>query len=426
MIMGILTHKIFELMSLTPLQKWESARKLEFNTPIITNTFILICVAVLLVLILLLVLVNRLYNVYLDSRHKDPFDQYGRQKGLSKAEIHIMKLISRSMPLADVDSLFAVPEIFNNGARKIVHELLARGRNDEAEEFKAELSYLREKLGFIKKLPQSGIDINQKDLSSRQIEIGTKVTVTPRMIKERFDEIACEVVKNTFSGFVLRLSSPIDIQESGLWYIRYYFGANIWEFDTTLLSAEGDLLTFAHSDEIRFVNRRRFLRVPVYMPGLVARLSFSYKKPLSLDKLGPIHDDISADAIGNYSGPLWGTPEFHPVVITELGGPGLRMTVPFEMFDGDRVLVIFRVKHVNIAEETKVDYEAEIIQDVGEVKNIKKFENGNYSIAVELTSTNEVHIAKLIQVTNKVSVERDAIAKMHENQNQPAVEPVTI
>lgn len=426
--MDILTKTIIDIMCLTPVERWQSARNMGSSRPLIDNRFVIICLVILLVLVILLMVVNKYYREFSRKGRKDPFIEYGRQKGLSKGEVNIMRLVARSMPLADIHSIFAVPEIFNNGVQKIVNELISHNRNEEADQFKAELSYLREKLGFVKKLPKNSLDINQKDLSSRQIEEGTKITVTPRMTKDHVGEIPGEVVNNSFSGFVVKVSNQIEIEDSGLWYIRYYFGANVWEFDTTLIKVDGDRLVFSHSDEIRFVNRRRFLRVPVKMPGLIAKLSFSYKK--SMDQgdegpIGPIYDDIAEDAVSDYEGPIWGAPEFCPVSITELGGPGIRMTVPFEMYEGDRVLVIFRVKHIILQEDSEMDMEAEIVQDVGEVKNVRKV-GEKFSVAVELTTTNEVHIAKLIQITNKVSVEQDAVSKMLDGHHTPATEPISV
>jgi len=154
---------------------------------------------------------------------------------------------------------------------------------------------------------------------------------------------------------------------------------------------------------MRFISRRRFLRVRVNKPALIARFPFSRTLPPNSDSSKKGH--WSKRGSVNKPGNTWGPPEFMPATVTELGGPGLRIEAPLEVKAGDRILVI-----VNLSETIDARYsipdtrqESRIVEDIGEVRHAKAIQDG-FSIAVELTGLSDSNVSELIRATNAASI----------------------
>jgi hypothetical protein len=167
-------------------------------------------------------------------------------------------------------------------------------------------------------------------------------------------------------------------------------------------------LVLNHSDNIRFVNRRRFLRVPVNKPTFIARFPFARILQPLVDS-GKGTQRKSADISGN----TWGPPEFVPASVTELAGPGLRIEAPLEVKVGDRVLVVLKLSDEDQKPGSKSTDKTEpekVIEDIGEVRHTKSTKNG-FSIAVELTGLSDPNINELIRATNAASLKTRANTK---------------
>jgi len=157
---------------------------------------------------------------------------------------------------------------------------------------------------------------------------------------------------------------------------------------------------------MRFVNRRRFLRVPVHKQAFIAYFPFT-RKPIADSHEGMKSFRMYRSSAGD-SGSVWGPPEFIPAVVTELAGPGLCVEARLELKVGDRVLVV-----LGLDEEKKQDsaplvggdksIPSNIAQDVGVVRHVKAIENG-FSIAVELTGLSDSDVNELIRATNTASL----------------------
>jgi hypothetical protein len=188
------------------------------------------------------------------------------------------------------------------------------------------------------------------------------------------------------------LAEPVKITFGELWRIRYYFGSSVWEFDTSVVSYDGNILVLNHNDDVRFINRRRFIRVPVKKQAFIAH--FPFEKTLE---------------------PVWGPPEFVPAVVTELAGPGLRIESRLQVKEGERVLVVFSLDEEQGRNLTTANTGiSKIVEDIGEVRHTRAIPNG-LSIAVELTGLSDSDINELIRVTNAASVWANA-----RNENAPA------
>ncbi|GAH58006.1 unnamed protein product, partial [marine sediment metagenome] len=53
-------------------------------------------------------------------------------------------------------------------------------------------------------------------------------------------DIASTVVRNSDTELAVALSQAVTIVFGETWCVRYYSGASVWEFDTTVLSYDGD------------------------------------------------------------------------------------------------------------------------------------------------------------------------------------------
>jgi hypothetical protein len=271
------------------------------------------------------------------------------------------------------------------------------------------LSILREKLGFEKKHPAlAGLAANSNKTSSKQIPTGKQLHMTRRKAGDSTN-IESTIIENNDVELTVKLKVSLESKPGELWSVRYYFGASVWEFETSSISCYGNILVLNHSNNIRFINRRRFLRVPVKKPTFIARFPFARILQPKGDS-GQATGRDSADISEN----TWGPPEFVPASVTELAGPGLRIEAPLEVKVGDRVLVILKLSEEedNKPDSSRTDKIAsqKIVEDIGEVRHTKRIKNG-FSIAVELIGLSDPNISELVRLTNTASLKARAKSK---------------
>jgi len=399
--------------ALTPVERWRAAGR--FGSSMTEPWFILTGVAVIIVLagLLLMISVHRIARERKVSGQL--FFDYAEQRGLSGRERQILLEIAYRAGLKRSQSIFTMVRAFDHGAGKMIEESLARQGAEESQRLTTELSFLREKLGFQKQTSVSiGSSTKLKKPSSRQIPEGKKLYINRRKAPDLGD-IESTIIKNDNMELTVRLTTSVESKLGEFWRAQYYFGTSVWEFDTSVVRCYGDILVLNHSDDMRFISRRRFLRIRVNKPAFIAPFPFTRMlQPNISSKEVPGAKEGAANASGN----TWGPPEFIPATVTELGGPGLRIEAPLEVKAGDRVLVI-----VNLSEEEKQDLipqeksnsppwileqdsrtiPPKIIEDIGEVRHIGAIEDG-FSIAVELTGLSDSNVSELIRAANAASI----------------------
>ncbi len=394
---GLISGRISAVfLSLTPQERWDALRR--FNTNFMTERWFIIAGVVAVIILTVLLFAVSLHRRVGELRVTNRlFVEYAEKRGLSERERQILLDIVSRAKLRRSEAIFTMGGAFDRGASKMVEEGFAGQRTaEESKQLKTELSFLREKLGFQKQpLSSVGSPRKSKKLSSRQIPIGKKLHITRRKTGNSAD-IEPTVIKNDDIELTVKLARPVESSRGELWRAHYYFGASVWEFDTSVVSCNGDILVLNHSDNVRFVNRRRFLRVPVNKPGFIARFPFARMTA---------EDNESRETV---SGGGLGLPEFVSAVVTELAGPGLRIEAPLDVKVGERVLVVFRLDEESgqdlisghVAGESAT---AKIVEDIGEVRHTKVIRNG-LSIAVELTGLSDTDVNELIRATNAASV----------------------
>jgi len=417
------------VLALSPLQRWDAASK-QFNTSFMTERWFIITMVVAIIILCVLVFIVGKRKPAERKATTQLFNEYADKSGLSERERQIVQAIAGYAGLKEEEAIFTMGSAFDRGAAKMVEESYAWRGHEGSALLKVELSYLREKLGLQKQhLSPIGSTTKPKKLSSRQIPVGRKVHITRRTTSVS-DQLEAMVVENNDFELTLRLMVPVKITFGEVWRVHYYFGASVWEFDTSMVSYDGDILILNHCDEVRFINRRRFLRVPVDRPAFISRFPFATSL-MEGDGSGETSPDMEQDS-ASVSDDAWGPPEFVPAVVTELAGPGLRMEVPLEVKAGERVLVVFKLgdetdQESGLQETGKIST-SKVVQDIGEVRHTKAIENG-FSVAVELVGLSDRDVDELVRATNVASLKAGAATQdmpASVNAKERAAEPSAV
>ena len=395
--------------ALTPAERWKAAGSRMGGSFMSESRLIIAVVAVIIVLTALLVVISVRQVKQRHSNSNSLFDEYSGKSGLSGREARTLMYIAKKTGLKQIESIFTMADVFDRGTGRIMEESLANGKeSDRGEQLKTELVHLREKLGFQKQTPDSaGAATKARKLSSRQIPVGKKLYITRRKTRS-LNAIETTVVKNDDFEITVELKEHLESPPGELWRAHYYFGASVWEFDTAAVRCDGGILILNHNDNVRFVNRRRFLRVPVNKPAFVTPFPFSKELAMNGNHIeGESGSKQSSDAVTKSR---WGLPEFVPAVVTELAGPGLCIDVPLNMKVGDRLLVVFELDAGKRQDSTPAGgppsdkTKPKVIEDIGLVRHSKATENG-FSIAVELIGLSDSDVNELIHATNAASLE---------------------
>jgi len=403
------------VLALTPVERWKAAGR--FSTSMTERWFILTGVTVIIVLAGLLLMISLHRRIARERKVSEQlFVDYAEQRGLSGRERQILLEIAYKAGLKRTQSIFSMAGAFDHGAGKMIEESLAQQRAGESQRLRTELSFLREKLGFQKKSSVSiGSPTKLKKPSSRQIPEGKKLYINRRKTSDLGD-IESTVIKNDNMELTVRLTTSVESKLGEFWRAQYYFGTSVWEFDTSVVRCYGDILVLNHSDDMRFISRRRFLRIRVNKPAFIARFPFSRTLPPNINSSKKVSGSKQGSA--NASGSTWGPPEFIPATVTELGGPGLRIEAPLEVKAGDRVLVIVNLSETIDARPSNAGFrlkpavggsipdtrrESRIVEDIGEVRHTRAIEDG-FSIAVELTGLSDSNVSELIRAANAASI----------------------
>ena len=394
-----------------PLERWDALRRLDsgFTTQ---RWFILACAGVVVVLTALLIVVSLHRAAKLRRLSGWLFFEYAGRLGLTGRECQILQNIAARTKLAGAELIFTMAPAFERGAAQMMKETLAAQGAEKSTRLNAELSTLRQKLGFEKR--QDVLTGSASKPGSRQIPTGKKLYVTGPGRTGPAD-IECTVIKNDDIEFAVRLAQPPECNPGEFCCVRYNFGASVWEFDAVVVSCHGGILVFGHSNDVRFINRRRFLRVPVSHPAFIARFPFARTLPRD-------NDGVSQQGSARTSGETWGPPQFVPAEVTELAGPGLRVEAPLEVKVGERVVVILKISdgtepHSTAHRDGMSPRSRElqsgrtkpsrIVEDIGQVRRTEATENG-FSIAVELMGLSDSNVSELIRATNAASVKAGA------------------
>ncbi len=367
---------------LTPLERYSAMRRLNSHHPIpdsmrafLTHPwFIWGGVLLIVVLLVSLVLVRRKRTVRENHQHTEQFRFFCDQRGLTAQQREILTAIARQSGTARTEEVFFQPEVFIRGASNLMKEYFASGRNlIERKKMNVLIGQIKQKLGYQK--GTGGLAVcrgRDPGLSSREVPVGKTVSIalSTRPEGSRVDAV---VIQNDEFELVLRPEIPVSCPPGEHWNVRYRLGTSTYEFDALTMVCGSDGLELSHTESVRYLNRRRFLRVPVEFPAQVA--PFPTQKQQERGRLV--------------------VPQFVPATVTEISGPGLRIHTELEAEHGQRLLVVFALES------------GKIIQDIGEVRGLRDTAQDR-SIGVELIGLDDATVNELIRTTNAIAIRRDS------------------
>lgn len=337
------------------------------------------------VLLFALALYRKSRNWKYEDKCRELFEKNIERLALDVHERQLLLDISKSSKLKRIDSIFTVSRAFDQGAAAVMKKSFSRGNTlVERKHLNQQIISLKEKLGFKEHSASYSPDINsfgRKGLSSRQVPVGKNVLISRIHSKDAYPMTATIVESNHFE-LKLRTVDEFPGNPGEIWRVLYQLGAILWKFDTLIVSCENKELILSHTENIRFINRRKFVHAPVRMHGYVAR--FQCSKTV---------EDVTNDIL----------PQFISAKITELSGPGLEIIAPLKVRTGERILVIFELTPNRV------------IQSAAEVRRCENDDDG-YVIVAEMIDISEACINELITATNNAV--RGIVAKEEELEMQ--------
>ena len=411
------------LLESTALQRLEGIRRLNGDSGL-NLIHIAIGAAAIIVLLAVLVIINRRQNNGKIKPMAEIFADYADKRGLTERETQLLWAIAEQAGLKRFESVFTLPTAYDRGEIKLTQTYLTEHRNQEIQQLQVELSFLREKLGFHRNnRAHLTTEANQEDLSSRQIRVGKKLYIRHHRSTQAGD-IESVIVETDAKELTIQFTRPVEIDFGQTWRCRYYSGASLWEFETTVISCSGTIVSLKHCDEVRLINRRKFLRVPVKRRAIIAAFPLM-KRGDHIGAWPRKKTELMVEPVAQLEN-LLEPPAFVPAIVTELGGPGLRVIADIEVKVNDRVLIIFALNELKEITQQKADVSRNLagekaIESLAIVRHVKATGNDGRSIALELTGIDDDDIDELIRVTNEASIEVNNKKK----QQSPAHELVT-
>jgi len=408
------------VLGLTALERWGATRHLEPRAAP-HHWFVLVGVVVMLVLFSLLLAVSYWRHQQSKDQAQKPetFADNAERRGLSVRERQILLAMAMRSGVAHTYEVFHDLDVLNRGMAQLLAECAQTRTQQEIEDLKAEIARVRLKLGFDKASAGGGGPARER-ASSREIPVGAHLELTGRSAG-RAVTIRAEVLRNDEAEMAVALPVLLESNPGDSWLARYCAGMSAWEFRTATVSCTGKTLVLSHSGEVHFINRRRFERVAVRAPALLAHLPF-----------------LRRDSVGGE------TPVFIESTVTELAGPGLRIETTLQVQVDDRILVVFRLTEGTDAAPAG----ARTVAAIGRVKHGRDVERGvaipdaidrvwegsaqrdfravaagPLSVAVELTGLHNEEIEELASMTSRllsrVREGRETVAVMTQEPSAP-------
>jgi hypothetical protein len=279
--------------------------------------------------------------------------------GLSKEERALLAAVATLNRARAPVEVFTIQTVFERGIEAL--QVSSRMRQASGPQRAAAivlLNSMRDKLGF----HREQADDEAGASSSRQIAEGARIAILHRGQPDALNA----VVLDTNSGeLIVQPEAPVSCAAGESWLVRYSDGGSVWEFDAPVLSTAGGRVVLGHADHVRFINRRRFPRVPVDRVGLVGAFPF----------LGERGSQPQA-------------PQMVAARITEIAGPGLKLCSSLAAQAGQKVLVVAQFS------------DGRVVQGVAKVRRAAAADAGATELVVELIALSPADVAELATETN--------------------------
>lgn len=369
-------HLILSAGGLSPYERFEAMRKLNTDPQsglyaLLTNKwFIILGWSLIFVLILILAAIRQQHKEKNKEKNRQAFEEKANLFGLTNEEREILCSIARLARLKSYHNIYFRPGDFETGMTRFLQRVLASQPNEEFRKQQIEvIESIKYKIGFVRKnISYKGRYRRGNHLTSRQIPVEEEVSVIPNSLPSD-QEYKATVTSNEVTDLGLCASAPLPFRAGDACTIRYMIGAVLWGFDVIVLHCEATELKVCHVDHARYINRRRFVRVPLHQPIWIAPF--------------PVLSEGTKPAI----------PSFLKIEILEFSGTTLRVRGVMDVERRDRVLVVFEVEP------------GRMVQDIAEVQRIGETETGPFYI-LELTGLDDRSENELIRITNQLAIEQ--------------------
>ncbi|MFP3937107.1 MAG: hypothetical protein ACLFVW_02105 [Phycisphaerae bacterium] len=327
-------------------------------------------------LIVLTVVALLYYRAEKKKRAWRAFQQLSFQVGLSDKEREVLKLLCCVARVRKPEVIFDSETTFDYALNAIQKNsrFLSRPQGDR-NELLGICEHIREKLGF-RTPAESAVE---SEGVSRKIVPGAKLSIIHRGKASGFDAV---VDSADPSDLLVSPTVPVQCKPGESWLVRYSREGKVWEFDATVSEQSDGKIRLNHMERARYINRRRFRRVPTDNAALASAYPFAVA-----GRLAP--------------------PEFVPCRMTEIAGSGVRLRGPLSVRLGERVLVVLQMEN------------DKTIQGFGRVRRIlSPGSDGEADFALELVGLSEPEVDELVRYTNEAERREKANTRKQDQQQQ--------
>jgi len=380
--------RVHILLALTSEERWAAVRRLGPRAAS-QEWFVMIGVVVLLVLLALLVTISYRRHQQTEGQKEEEFDLAALRRGLTARERQIIEALAARSGLRRRPDIFHKVDAFDRGAVQLLAECAQTRTPQEITDLKAEMAAVRQKLGIRAAPAGRGATLGRGQPSTRDIPVGKFLDLTGRR-EDQAIALRVEILRNDEIELAVALRTPLGSKPGDSWLARYYSGLSAWEFRTSTVGCDEQRLVLSHSDDIHFVNRRRFPRVTGRWGALIAPLPFVQSDQAAGETAARRADSSRPAAKG--------APAFVEGTVTEFAGPGLRIEAPLQVQIEDRVLVVFRLGEAGRGAQGG----QRTVTGIGRVKRRRETGQG-LTLAVELTGLSDTEIDDLASLADELS-----------------------
>lgn len=365
---GILAAAWLPTAGLSGMERWQGVRMPANETP---NVGLggygeMIFAGALLVLLLgvLGLLIGRRRMDHTRARRE--FDEMSKQRGLASEEIELLRRIASLGGVGSLNMIFTLKPEFERGVSALlasdrISKLSENGRNCMVQL----LNSLRQKLAFFHQLGAEGDMVSH----TRQVPLRSLLSLTP---PGGLEAVEARLSQCDPFDLVLEVEHPIETRAGDVWVARYCDGGSVWEFGAAVVRQKQNIVHFRHADNIRYINRRSFPRIPVKFPAKVAGFSF---------EIGDLQNV---------------PPRFADAALVELAGVGIKLESPIDIPQGQRVLVILMLE------------DGKAVQSLAKVHRNTPAE-GKYLLAAEMIGLSAAAITELTRLTNQAAIDHKKV-----------------
>ncbi|HOM59823.1 MAG TPA: hypothetical protein PLP49_00095 [Anaerohalosphaeraceae bacterium] len=369
---------------LSPYERFEAMRQVErggrsgLNALLTNKWFIILGWSLIIVLLLILAAVRQHQREQNRRKQIRLFEEKANLFGLTPEERQVLLTIARQARMKQLVNIYFRPREFEAGMARFLRRALAAATNEEEKKRQiAVIESLKYKIGFVKNHSSGGGRYRRSEyLTSRQIPIDAEVGVVLNLPMDN-REYRAKVVSNEVTGITLEGLAPFPLKAGDACTLQYMIGSVLWGFDVVVISCEGAALKVCHVDHARYINRRRFVRVPLHQPLWAAKFPVFVRAPKPVP------------------------PVFQQAEVVEFSGPTLRIRGALEVSRRDRILVIFEVEP------------GRVVQDIAEVQRVGRTGTGPFCVA-EMIGMDTRSEDELIRLTNQAALEQGLAADSDE------------